>query len=347
MISEKYYPYSVNIEITLACNMRCLHCGATAGKARKDELTIDEFKKLFKDLKSLSCQEVCLLGGEPFLRKDWYEIAKIATDYGLSVIFITNGYIVNKKIVEKLKKIGKIDRIGVSIDGGEAKIHDKIRGREKGFEKAWEAALKLRDAGFETGVITTVSKLNFSSLEKLKEKIYKENLTWQIQMASPQGERFDKEFVLSLKEFYQLGLMISNWRREIPIEDLPVCGSHDIGYFSSYFSNYSELPNWQGCAAGLYTLGILSNGQVKGCLSQHDNFIEDSIRKRSIIDIWNDENLFLRNRKFNPNLLEGYCKNCNYGEICKGGCSNLSYTITGSLYNNPYCFHSIEQRGII
>ena len=347
MLDEKYYPYSVNAELTLACDLRCIHCGSTAGKVRRDELSREEFNRLFKDLKKLGCYEICMLGGEPFVRKDWYEIAKSACDEGLKVLFITNGYNFNRQRLNKLGRLDALDRVGVSIDGASAEIHDHIRGKTGSFERAWKTAKMIRDSGIETGIITTVSKINFRYLQELKDAIYEQNFTWQIQVAAPQGARFDNNYVISLEEFYEIGRMISRWRNSIPVADLPVCGSHDLGYFSDHLSNYSELPSWNGCGAGLFTIGIMSDGQVKGCLCQNDDFIEGHVRQRSIVEIWNDESLFLRNRKFHTGLLEGYCKDCTHGETCRAGCSNLSYDITGSTYNNPYCFYSIEKRGII
>jgi len=340
---NSYIPESVNIELTLACNLRCLHCGSGAGKARKKELEFGEFKNLFKGLQKLGCKEVCLLGGEPFLRKDWYEIGASARDCGMEIVFITNGWTINRKIIDGLKRLGKISRIGVSLDGASPEIHDKIRGRKGSFERAWKSALMLRDAGFETGVITTLSKLNFSQIEPMKDLLFGMNITWQLQVASPHGLRFNKELVLDRLEFYEAGKKISHYRNTIPANDLPVCGSHDFGYFSSFLTRYGELPEWHGCSAGIHTLGIMSDGSVKGCLCQHDDFIEDNIRKRNIEEIWNDEKLFSRNRKFRYSMLEGTCKGCKYGNECRAGCSNLSYTITGLIYDNPYCFHAIER----
>jgi radical SAM protein with 4Fe4S-binding SPASM domain len=346
-MDKGWYPYSVNIELTLACNMRCLHCGSTAGKARRGELTREEYGRLFRGLADLGCSEVCLLGGEPFLRKDWYGVAGDAAQAGLKLIFITNGLAVRESVVRKLRRLGAVDRIGVSIDGPTADVHERIRGRKGSFDKAWRTARRLRDSGFETGIITTVSKINLESLGAMKDLIAGQSFTWQIQTAAPQGKRFDRKHVLSPVEFYETGRLISRWRNTIPVEDLPVCGSHDFGYFSKTLTRYAELPDWNGCGAGIYTLGVMSDGRVKGCLCQHDDFIEAHVRERGIEEIWNDERLFARNRRFRIELLEGDCSGCRHGSVCRAGCSNLSYTMTGSTYNNPYCFHRLERLGLV
>ncbi len=346
MIDDEIFPYSVNVELTLACNLRCLHCGSTAGRARRDELSKEEFEKIFRGLGELGCHEVCLLGGEPFVRKDWYEVAGSAIEQDIDVLFITNGFNMSQRILKKLGRLGRVDRIGVSIDGADAGVHDRIRGKAGSFDRAWRAACMIRDAGFETGIITTVSQMNISDLERMKEMIIGQDFTWQIQTAAPQGGRFDRNFIITRKQFYELGTTISRWRNSIPVDDLPVCGSHDLGYFSRTLTRYGELPTWNGCGAGLYTLGIMSDGRVKGCLSQHDDFIEADLRQRSVVDIWKDEKLFARNRKFSVDMLVGHCERCPHGLQCRAGCSNISYNMTGSTYDNPYCFHGIEENGI-
>ncbi len=36
------FPFIVGWELTLRCNLRCKHCGSSAGAERLDELTLDE-----------------------------------------------------------------------------------------------------------------------------------------------------------------------------------------------------------------------------------------------------------------------------------------------------------------
>lgn len=339
--------YSANIELTLKCNMRCIHCGATAGRARDDELTTGEFIRLFGDLAELGCTEVCLLGGEPFLHPQWDALATAVGDLGMKLVMISNGFLVDRALVQKLKSLPNLDRIGVSLDAASPEVHDRIRSRKGAYEKAVRALFLLRDAGFEVGAITTVSKMNLGELEKIKAMLLGQNLSWQIQIASFHGGRFSRDWLISEQEFYAVGSFISACRNSYPVHQLPVAGSHDIGYFSSYLSKYSELPDWKGCGAGIYTVGITSNGLVKGCLALADEFVEDSVRRRRFKEIWQDDALFERNRRFTVDRLEGFCATCSHGAVCRGGCSDQAHSLTGSLYNNPYCFHRLEAERIV
>ena len=122
-----------------------------------------------------------------------------------------------------------------------------------------------------------------------------------------------------------------------------VAGPHNLGFYSQFIPALNSYVNWRGCWAGKMVLGIQSDGNVKGCLALSDDFIEGNIREKSIIDIWNDPHAFAYNRKFNVVDLGENCKDCKYGETCKGGCLTRSDALTGFLHNDPYCFYRIEQ----
>jgi radical SAM protein with 4Fe4S-binding SPASM domain len=75
-----------------------------------------------------------------------------------------------------------------------------------------------------------------------------------------------------------------------------------------------------------------------------DTMIEGDLRKNDLWEIWFDENSFRYNRSFTVADLGENCTGCEHGEKCKGGCSIMSYSATGSLHNDPYCFYGINTR---
>src|SRR6201990_3784063 len=72
---ENYPPVHVVWEITLACNLKCNHCGSRAGKRRADELSTAECLDVVRQLAAAGTREITLIGGEAYLRRDWLEIA--------------------------------------------------------------------------------------------------------------------------------------------------------------------------------------------------------------------------------------------------------------------------------
>jgi len=343
---SKYNLISCVWEFTLACNLRCIHCGSTAGKKREDELSTDEAIKLCYDLKKTGCKSIALMGGEPFLRKDFWIVARKIRELEMELSVITNGTVYNEDTFKELKKLD-IQALATSIDGANPETHDKIRGVDGAFNKTISFIEKALSYDLPVSVITTVSKLNISELGEIKDLIKGRNIAWQIQVAGAEGIRFDKDYLLDEEEFYSVGLFIESMRRKYKTSELPVIGAHDMGYNSCIIKNIYLYDKWNGCQAGISVVGIRSNGDVLGCLSiNNDMYIEGNVRKKSLYDIWNDEKSFSYTRNFKVEDGGANCKNCKYILECRGGCSEMSLSKTGVLHNDPYCFYRIELKNM-
>ena len=328
-------------EITLKCNLNCLHCGSSAGKNRSDELTTEEALNLCKDLVDIGFKGITLMGGEPFLRKDWAVISKEIKKQGMILSIITNGCMKPEKIIPQLVDL-KVDCLMIGMDGASPETQDKIRNTKGAFEKAKDFIQKAKKQGLPVGIITTVHNLNFNDLPKICEFVLEEDIIWQIQQAVPIG-RFKKTLLLSEEKYYALGLFILSMQKKHKNKKITFMGNHNLGFNSKIIGNLSPLPKWDGCIAGRTILGIQSNGNIKGCLALSDDFIEENIRKKSIKEIWNNPNSFSYTRKFDKKNLGENCQECKYSNECKGGCTTRSSSITGSAHNDPFCFQRIEK----
>lgn len=146
--------------------------------------------------------------------------------------------------------------------------------------------------------------------------------------------------MLSKEEHYATALFISKATVRNKFEDLPVVGAHCFGYFSKM------LPGckWDGCDAGISVIGITGDGGVTGCLSLgNDRFIEGNLRQRSLREIWDDPKSFPYNRLPEQLRPGENCRECAHVRSCGGGCSSVSYCLTGKFHNDHYCFYAIEQ----
>ncbi|MCD7878464.1 MAG: radical SAM protein [Candidatus Gastranaerophilales bacterium] len=328
-------------EITLKCNICCLHCGSSADiHSRPKELTTDEALDLIEQLSDLGCKRVVLSGGEPFLRKDWAVLALRIRDLGMNVSFISNGYVVNDDIIDLLCLI---DPAGVSfsLDGGCAQTHDYIRGKEGVFERCINALRKTSQRGLYSSAVTSVHKKNIGELPQILDLLIENGVkAWQIQTATPQG-RMPKDLALNEAEYYSLAEFIAE-NREKNKHFIRIMEADCIGYYSK-LSPKLEMKQWKGCQAGLRAIGIESDGAIKGCLSLHgDKYIEGRIREKSLSEIWNSKENFKYNRRFSPDLLAGICKDCKWGAVCRGGCSEKAQTFTGTPWGSPFCLYRIE-----
>ena len=331
LISQRIKPSCAVWEITLKCNSNCIHCGSKAGKTRLDELDTEESLKLVREIHDCGYKGVALMGGEPLIREDWYEIAKEIKKNKLELSIVTNGLTLVDNI-QKLKSL-KVDCVSLSLDGGSAKVHDYLRGIPGAFEKTLNAINRLKEEKLPVSVITAVSKTNLNELDKIKNILLDRNIAWQIQIAIPIG-RFPRELTISREEFYTVALFIAINVKKYSYKRLPVIGAHCFGHFSRFLPNLGLSP-WVGCQAGISVLGIQSNGNIKGCLTLPDGFIEGNIRTQSFKTIL--EKLRLKQKQ-----LKGYCVDCDLAKICRGGCLGTAYAL--KEFEEPYCLRAIENK---
>lgn len=334
---------SVIWEFTLDCNLNCLHCGSSAGSKRDDELTTSEAERLCHDLKKTGCLGITLMGGEPLLRKDFWQIAELIGDLGMELTIITNGTVYDRQTFSKLKLLNP-RTVAVSLDAAGHELHDQIRNHKGAFEKTCEFMNIALSEGLPLSVITTVHRLNLKELAAIRKLLLGRNIAWQIQVAGSEGRRFPKDLLLDEEEFYSVGMFIAATRKEYPTWQMPVIGAHDLGFNSLMLGDLSVHGDWEGCQAGISVLGIQSNGNVKGCLAMDDTYIEGNIREMEIYDMWNSQAFFSYSRRFKAGDAGGNCANCGYLNKCKGGCNEMSLMKTGLLHNDPYCFNAIEKR---
>ncbi|GAI31842.1 unnamed protein product, partial [marine sediment metagenome] len=81
---------SVELEVTKACNSKCIHCIASAGEKRQYEFNSDELDCILKQLKEKDFKEIIVTGGEPFMREDIFKIMNSIKEYGFEIILNTN-----------------------------------------------------------------------------------------------------------------------------------------------------------------------------------------------------------------------------------------------------------------
>ena len=344
MVVSEYKLSCAVWEFTLACNLNCMHCGSSAGRRREAELSSEEALKLCLDLKAAGCRGVALMGGEPFLREDFWSVASKIRELGMELSVITNGTILSGGIFEKLKAL-KPRAVAVSIDASAPELHDRIRGVHGAYEKSRIFIDRALKEGLPVSVITTVHKLNLKELPSIRDMLKGRGIAWQVQTAGAEGRRFSKDLLLDEEEFYSVGIFVEACRRTYSADELPVIGAHDLGYNSDILKNVSLYEKWEGCQAGISVLGIRSNGDVLGCLAINDEgFVEGNVRERSVAEIWNDPGAFGYSRRFEAVDAGPNCAGCGHLGECKGGCNEMSLMKSGAVHNDPYCFYKLEHR---
>ncbi len=340
----KFFPDTVVWEITFACNMRCIHCGTSAGTRRADELSTDEALSLIDELAELGCTNVTLSGGEPLIRNDWRTLAARLKENGLTTYLITNGYAMTPQIADDIRELG-FKRVGISVDGME-KVHNHIRQRSDSYEKCLAALDIMREREVEFCVVSQVSNMNLAELDDMHKMLVDRGCKgWRIQMCTTTGRMMEHaNMVLSLENYEQLIDKLQELRQA---GDIFIDVGENIGYYGCKGSELMDGNPYFGCYAGVRVAGITSNGNIKGCLSMPEEFVEGNIRETSFTEIWNRTGGFAYNREFTKETASGACHDCRYLPLCRGGCTTTSFSQSGGRADNPFCMYQIElKRGI-
>jgi AdoMet-dependent heme synthase len=329
-------PNQISWIITNQCNLRCSHCANKNSMKLENELSTKEAIDFVKECSKNGTFILNISGGEPFARRDLFEILTNARELGLEIGITTNGTLIDENVVQEIKKISPFN-IHISFDGIR-EVHDKFRNKKGVFDKVMNSIRLFKKYNIPFGLTTSISKLNFHNLHEIKEFVKNEKIrSWEIYYAIPIGN-LSKDMALSDEEFVQLAKKVSEYKKELS-EISHVFVGDSLGYFCEYNIREEE---WQGCLAGLNHCAIGPEGEIKGCPIQPDEFIEGNIRDENFIDIWRDKNSFKYNR--NPSPLEKHCKKCKYSKQCKAGCKTSMYNQHKKLTYNNLCVRHIESR---
>src|ERR1017187_10508900 len=156
-------------ELTRGCNLRCIHCRASATElSSPDDLSHEESVEIIDQLARFAPFILVLSGGEPLFRRDLFDLARHATDSGIRVALATNGTLITSEVARKISDAG-IQRVAISLDGPDAATHDAFRGIPGAFDKALAGIGHLKEIGISVQINTSVAKHNSKQLPETLE----------------------------------------------------------------------------------------------------------------------------------------------------------------------------------
>ena len=161
---HEYKPRLIFWEVTKGCNLRCIHCRATATELMSPtDLPTGKALNIISQIADFGNPILVLSGGEPLYRHDIFQLAEYATSRGLRAALATNGTMVTKDIADRIKNSG-IKRVSISLDGADATTHDTFRGIPGAFEAAIYGMRNLQQVGVSVQINTTIARHNAHQL---------------------------------------------------------------------------------------------------------------------------------------------------------------------------------------
>ena len=151
-------PMSALFELTFVCNHACSFCYncPTGQKEMNTAEVIDALRKLA----DFNILYLTLTGGEPLVRRDFFEIAAAAREMGFALRIYTNGYLIDEAMARKIKEIANPVEIEISLHGARPETHDRLTCVPGSHGKIVQAVRLLRDHGIKVNLKVPVTRDN-------------------------------------------------------------------------------------------------------------------------------------------------------------------------------------------
>ena len=320
-------PTEVHFAITNRCSAGCDHCYMEAGQADDDEMNTDAFKKALDVLVGMKVFHVALGGGDALERDDLFEIAAYARDNGIVPNLTISGINLTEEIAKKMHVFGQVN---VSVDGLGSN-YAIFRGKDM-FGHADKALDMLTGAGVSAGINCVLGRDNFDMLEELFAYAADKSLS-EIEFLRLKPSGRGRQLYMQHRTTYVQNTALTPKLAELS-EKYGLTAKIDCSFVPMLCYHHPprevlESMATYGCQAGNVLLGVRSNGSVSGCsflpnsgLSIFD--LPENYGKAQHFDTFRDW----------PSGAPRPCCDCDYLDICKGGCHGVAHFISGS-YEMP------------
>jgi mycofactocin biosynthetic radical S-adenosylmethionine protein MftC len=317
-------PICLTWELTYACNLACVHCLSSSGQRDPRELTTAEAKRVLDELHDLQVFYINIGGGEPMVRRDFFELVDYSIGRGIGVKFSTNGAFIDAEKARRFASMDYLD-IQISLDGTTAAVNDAVRG-EGSYDLARRAMGHLADAGFGPFKISVVvTRHNVDQLDEFAALADSYGAQLRVTRLRPSGRGADTWHDLHPTNDQQRQI----YRWLLAKGDTVLTGDS----FFHLNALGEPLPGLNMCGAGRVVCLIDPIGDVYACpFVIHDQFKAGSLRDPGgFTSVWRDSELF---RSLREPQSAGACASCGSYDACQGGCTAAKF-FTGLPLDGP------------
>lgn len=347
------YPY-MTLEITEKCNFNCLHCFAAAGNhTSTKEMSYENIIVVLDQAVECGIQAIKITGGEPMLHKDFFKIMDAIYKRGMWVYQInTNGYFLNQKNLDKLKKYPVRPTLKISYDG--IGFHDKMRGVKDVDKHTIESIKRSVKSKFNTIITITINQRNINvvmpTLDMLEE-IGVKNIWIVKTVETPRWSLNAHEDSFSWSEYYKESLKIikeyikKEHKMSLLFWSFVKVNPGDKKYQFSHVKCDPKRfnPNTPLCKACYSNVAISALGDLYPCMQVSGYYKTHNIKLENVLKT--PLNKLLENSTFKTIARMKVndkvdCQGCKFYKKCGGGACMITSLLTdGHLYNKniPAC----------
>lgn len=282
-------PSIMYMELTYRCNCRCKFCERwkIGPQAHQKELTTEEVKKILIQAYKIGVRYVGFTGGEPFLRKDIFEIGKFAKNMGLIATLASNGILINENNIKEI--VTAFDSITISVDGILKETHDALRGVEGAYVLAMDALDLLKKWRMPIAVNMVIVKQNFMEIDKYILFFSKKRIPIQL---TPVHE-YETSYLKVNEDLKQIDM--KKFRKEWTdlSKKYAFLNRRYYKYIPTFLSKPNKLLHSYICFAGAVMFFVNPYGEVFPCEFNRNSM--GNVREEQLAVIWEKAREIRRN----------------------------------------------------
>jgi len=315
---------SLELELSRACNLRCIYCYASSGLPMENELSLPEIQDVVDQAVALGAKKIIVLGGgEPLLYPYLIDVIDYILSKGVKADLFTNG-----TLITPIKASALYDRgvaVVVKMNSRRPDIQDFLAGHPGTFQAIEQGIKALRVAGYpdEThilGVETVICRQNYEELPQLWQWARKQGVIPYVEVMTLQGRA---------KEHPDLEVSIQKTRTLFE-----TLARIDAEEFGNKWIPHPPLAA-SHCARHEYSCTVVANGDIHPCPGV--NLSVGNVREDTLEHILNKSPVIQELRNIRK-LIKGRCGRCELKYRCYG-CRGNAYQITGDyLAEDPMCW---------
>ncbi|MCR4408327.1 MAG: radical SAM protein [Anaerolineae bacterium] len=314
-LSRPRAPYSIVYIVTHRCNKRCIYCYANASPdvPKEEWLPVQRLETLFKEMGQLGVAMINFSGGEPFVRKNFPDLALMALDHGIFPWISTKERVANQ-VAFRLARAG-LPLIQISIDSLDHEVQDYLCNKKGALDDLLATLNAFLEADVDVCTHTVLTSVNIQGVPRLVEFLLSRGVRTCV--LSPYVRslgRHSHDLFASDKQWAAL----FRWY-ETECDRTRV----QLRYASAVRQSLNSQPsgdewNPSGCTGGREGLAILPDGKVALCerLAYYPDGLIGSVRDHSLQEMWSS-NKMLRMVYPPQELFAGTpCEQCPEYERC-------------------------------